>query len=118
MECRHRSTSQTVYPLCSYVTGWHGVDSARIETSGTRKIKSARPNFENFPATTLLAFFTKDALDPTIGNEPHHGDHHVNYYRYPGTNKGQQYRHSIKYRGNFALFIRSSPCPLYPQNRT
>jgi len=30
-----------VYSLCSYVTGWHGADSARIETSGTRKTKSA-----------------------------------------------------------------------------
>jgi hypothetical protein len=36
-----------------------------------------------------LSSFTKDVLDPAIGNEPHHGDHHVNCDRYPGANKGQ-----------------------------
>jgi hypothetical protein len=53
MDCRRRSTSQTVYSLCSYVTGWHGVDSARIET-GMRKTKRARPSFKKFSTTILF----------------------------------------------------------------
>src|SRR5215472_4140334 len=107
MDCRRRSTSQTVYLLCSYVTGWHGADSARIETSGTRKTKRARTNFEKFSATTLLAFFTKNALDPTIGNEPHHGDHHVNCDRYPGTNKGHGATSAKRQRGRCKCCPRS-----------
>jgi hypothetical protein len=58
---------------------------------------------EKFSATVLFAFFANNVLDPAIGNKPHHGDHHVNCDRYPGTNKRQQYRRSIKCRGNFAF---------------
>src|SRR5262249_15675552 len=47
-DCRRRSTSHTVYSLCSYVTRWHGADCARTETAGMRKTKRARPNFEGF----------------------------------------------------------------------
>jgi hypothetical protein len=54
MDCRRRSTSQTVYSLCSYVTGWHGADSARTENSGMRKMKRTRPSFEKFSTTTLF----------------------------------------------------------------
>src|SRR5262249_61707612 len=85
--------------------GGQGGIPARSDPPERRKIKGVGQILKIFPATTLLAFFTKDALDPTIGNEPHHGNHHVNYDRYPGTNKGQQYRHSIKYRGNFAFYV-------------
>jgi hypothetical protein len=52
-DCRRRSTSQTVYSLCSYVTGWHGADSARIEISGRRKTKRDRPSFEKLSTTIL-----------------------------------------------------------------
>ena len=53
-DCRRRSTSQTVYSLCSNVTVWHGVDSARTETSEMRKTKRARPSFEKFSTTILF----------------------------------------------------------------
>ena len=60
---------------------------------------------KKFSATVLFAFFANNVLDPAIGNKPHHGDHHVNCDRYPGTNKRQQYRRSIKCRGNFAFYV-------------
>ena len=44
-----------MYSLCSYVTGWHGADSARTETAGMRKTKRARPSFEKF-STTITRF--------------------------------------------------------------
>jgi hypothetical protein len=60
----------------------------------------------DIPIVSLhLPFFTKNILDPTIGNEPHYGDHHVNCDRYPRTNKGQHYRRSVKNRGYFALYV-------------
>ena|SRR5215470_16185319 len=64
---------------------------------------------KKFSATVLFAFFANNVLDPAIGNKPHHGDHHVNCDRYPGTNKRQQYRRSIKCRGNFAFYVGVTP---------
>src|SRR6516162_1216717 len=55
-DCRRRSTSHTVYSLCSYVTRWHGAVSALTETAGMRKAKRARPSFEKFSTTILLAY--------------------------------------------------------------
>ena len=48
-----------VVSLCSYVTRWHGAVSALIESAGMRTAKRARPSFEKFSTTILLALFPK-----------------------------------------------------------
>jgi hypothetical protein len=92
LTCNPYSRTEAVYLIRSLLVE---------EVRSKRRVLSACTNRR--PAS--LTLFTKNVLDPAIGNEPHHGDHRVDCDRYPGTNKGQHYRRSVKHRGYFALYV-------------